>query len=315
MYQKILCLFFFMNSLLIAPLFSLWRRYESISSSLAVVNNRIDNPYVSPFVKVEYLFDKDPIDVVIPCHEKDRGKLPLVIDSVKKNVIGLRNIIVVSAYPYTDQAAWFNEANFPFNQETIALAVFHENVTAALQYLEHPKSRIGWILQQLLKLYAPLVIPGISSNVLIVDADTIFLRPIQFLDESGAALFNTGSEHHLPYFEHAQKVLPGLRRVFNCYSGISHHMLFQRCIIEDLLTMIENIHGYAAWKVLCHYVQIKESSCMSEYEIYFNFAFLRTDQMKIRRLKWFNGFEQMLDDIEEFRRRNYDYVSFHTYID
>ena len=68
-----------------------------------------------------------------------------------------------------------DEKIFPFTHESIALEIF-ENNNKALTYLNKSNNRIGWIFQQLIKLYANFIIPNISSNMLILDADTIFLN-------------------------------------------------------------------------------------------------------------------------------------------
>ena len=179
----------------------------------------------------EYSFSHDPIDIVIPCHEKDLPTLDLVIEGAR-NVVNHRRIIIISERKFTDKAEWFDERNFPFDKQSIALEMFNGDYGQAYNYINSSKSRIGWIYQQFLKLFASFIIPNISSNVLIIDADTIFLRPVTFQDPSGAALFNPGTEYNPPYFVHGAKVLHGFRKVFQQYSGISHHMLFQRSILE-----------------------------------------------------------------------------------
>src|SRR5436190_474838 len=111
------------------------------------------------------------IDVVIPCHEKDALTLELSINGVKKNCKNIRRIIVVSKKKLTNNAEWFDEARYPFNRRSILMTIFNNDISKVAQYETAPRNRTGWIYQQLLKLYAPLVIPDISSNVLVVDAD------------------------------------------------------------------------------------------------------------------------------------------------
>ena len=101
----------------------------------------------------------------------------------------------------------------------------------------------GWYYQQLLKLYALYAIPKISSNVLCLDSDTVFLNPVSFISEEGGSLFNPGYEYHKPYFEHIARFVPGLKKVYPKYSGISHHMLFQKPIMDDLFADVEKKHG------------------------------------------------------------------------
>ncbi len=259
-------------------------------------------------------FTFEPIDAVIPCHPKDKPTIDLVVEGIRNNVKNIRRIIVVSATKLTDKAEWFDERNFPFTKETIAYEIFKDEKQAQ-DFINSPKTRIGWIYQQLLKTYSMFVIPNFSANMLIVDADTIFLRPIEFQDpQTGAGLYNPAPEHHSPYFAHNARVLPGWKKVFPQYSGISHHMLFQRNPMTQLFEEIEAEHHKEAWKVFCEMIDKNEiyASCMCvEYELYFNYIFSRSDQVKIRHLKWDNiPFRRF----NELKNNGYDFLSCHAYI-
>ena len=87
------------------------------------------------------------------------------------------------------------------------------------------KSRSGWIFQQLIKLYFPLL-QSESENVLVVDSDVFFLRETNFFD-GNKEIFTVSDEFHPPYFEHMLIVHPEFKREHN-NSGISHHMLFNK---------------------------------------------------------------------------------------
>lgn len=266
----------------------------------------------APLLGFEFTFE--PIDAVIPCHEKDRVTIDLVVEGIHKNVKNIRRIIVVSSERYTNAAEWFDERNFPFDKPNIAYEIF-QNEEQALDFLNSPQTRVGWIYQQFLKFYSSFVIPDISSNVLVVDADTIFLRPVEFQDpQTGAGLYNPGTENHRPYFEHLARVLPSFRKVFPQYSGISHHMLFQRSVMEELYAEIVKVHNKEPWKVFCEKIDQRElyRSCMCiEYELYFNFVFARSDQVKIRHFKWANV---PFYRFNLLRNTGYDYLSCHSYM-
>lgn len=260
-----------------------------------------------------YAFYNEPIDVVIPSTDKDIDTLNMCIEGIRKNCAQVRRIIVVSAKHLSNKAEWINEASFPFKKADISWHLLKGNGEAAKQFLEKPQSRVGWYYQQLLKFYAPYVISGISSNVLILDSDTIFLRPITFIDGSNAGLYNTGTEYHTPYFEHAKRFLPGMVRLYKDHSGICHHMLFQRAVLDDLFASVEEYHHMPFWQAFCRCVDNKElpGSGASEYEIYFNFVFSKTNQVHIRSLKWANI--NQLDLIKEYKTKGYDYVSCHAW--
>ena len=241
------------------------------------------------FVKTTFPLKAEPIDVVIPCAPKDVKTLGRCIQGIRQNGKDVRRIIVISQEKLTDEAEWFSEEAFPFSKEEVALQLFHGDTNAAYNFIHNPQTRIGWVFQQLLKLYAPFVIPDISSNVLILDADVIFLRTTTFMTQKGDPYFTPSNEiYHAPYFTHAQRLLPDLHRVYPEHSGIAHHMLFQRPILEDLFTQIRTTHQMEPWKAICRAAdpQDIQFSGLSEYEIYFNFTLLRSSQAVLRPLRW-----------------------------
>jgi hypothetical protein len=254
------------------------------------------------------------IDVVIPCHPKDLTTLELAIEGIRRNGNGIRRIIVISCKNITPHAEWVDEAMFPFSKKDVALTIFKGDEQKASEYLQDPTNRIGWIYQQLLKLYAPLIIPEISPDVLILDADTIFLKSTNFIDNQGYALFNVGTEYNPAYFDHMHRLLPGLKKVYTEHSGISHHALFQKNILECLFNDIRNYHHLEPWQALCACIDCKELFAgISEYEIYFNFALLKGFKIKIRPLKFANiAFNSHA--IQQHKRQKYDYVSCHSWI-
>lgn len=264
------------------------------------------------FSKTTYTFSGEPIDVVIPCSHKDQRTLEQCIQSTRQHVQNLRRIIVISKEPLTSSAEWFDEQNYPFSKETVALEIFSQDITKAQAFLQNRASRIGWIYQQLLKLYAFLVIPDISSNILIVDADVIWLNPIEFLTTGGEPFLTVAKEYHDPYFKHMKRLIPELNRACQ-YSGVAHHMMFQKPVLIDLFQTIQSQQNTDTWKAICHCIDHKYlyASSFSEYEIYFNFIFLRTDQAHLRHIKWANC---SLQDLPKYRKRGYAYVACHSHL-
>lgn len=270
---------------------------------------------ISGLLVVTSVFGQSPqIDVVIPCHEKDARTLEWVLEGIRNNVHGIRKIFVISAKKLTHNAQWFDESWYPFTHKSVALTVFAGNQQDAENYMQKPDNRIGWIYQQLLKLYAPLVIPDILPNVLVVDADTIFLRPIELIDADGCTLFNVGPQYEPTYFGHMRRLLPDLTRVFPEYSGITHHMLLQRHILDDLFNEVRSKHQTEPWKALCTCIDKQDIfASISEYEIYFNYVFSHNYKAKIRKLyfvdKPFNE-----GTITWYKNHGCDYISCHSWM-
>jgi Family of unknown function (DUF6492) len=272
------------------------------------------SPLWADFGKIEYQLSTEPIDIVMPCAPKDKDTLEVCIRSLHDCSKNIRRVIVISKEPMTNLAEWYDEKNYPFSLRDVIVEIFHGDESAADAFIAKPASRATWIFQQFLKLYAPFVIPGVSSNVLIVDADCFFLNPIEFISPEGVPIFNTATEYMEPYFKHAERLLPGLRRVYREYSGICNYMLFQKPILEDLFQLIQEKHGVEAWKALCRCIDHEEldKSCLSEYEIYFNFVLLRTNQCRITPLLW--DVSCNWNNHQAYRNAHYVYITCHRWL-
>ena len=92
--------------------------------------------------------------------------------------------------------------------------------------------RYGWILQQVLCVAG--VSESNSAGVLILDADTLLLRPRVLLSGNRQILMSS-LEHHYPYFEFLESLSPHFRGMQT--SHVTHHMLQQpevsRSILEE----------------------------------------------------------------------------------
>lgn len=254
------------------------------------------------------------IDVVMPTVIKDMDTLLLAINGCINNVIGLRNIYIVSkketctelskkmSTEFSNNTVEFIDENiFPFTLDDVAK-------------LHTKNNRNGWYYQQLLKLYAYKVIDGISDNILIVDSDTVFLKNINFIEDN-VALYATGKEYNIPYFTHMNKLHPSFCKLYPenlQLSGVCHHMLFQKYVLDELFELVEKYHGCSFWEAFLKCVDERSylESGASEYEIYFNYVLSRhSDRARIRELNWCDIC--VLPRAEHFC---YDYVSSHAYL-
>jgi hypothetical protein len=164
--------------------------------------------------------------------------------------------------------------------------------------------RIGWYLQQLLKLYALIIIPEILEKCLILDSDTFFLKPTIFINNN-KCLYAYSEQYHTKYFEHMLKMDKELIKIYN-KSGICHHMMFEKKYINELINKIEKNHNDTFYNVFLKMVTEFTGSGASEYEIYFNYMLKNySNHIEIRELDWIDS--KSLDDIHS----HYDYISYH----
>lgn len=234
-----------------------------------------------------YTLNNELLDVVIVANAGDRESLDACIDGIWENCKQIRRVLVVSTESLTDRGEWVDEALFPFTRDDVAYYLTKEDPVLAEAFFKSSPNALEEYYQQLIKFYAAFSIPGISSNVLILDPGTVFLNPVQFLNSNYAGLFDPAKETSHTHFKHAAALVPNFKKYFFTYSGRSGHMVFQKAILDDLFTLVEDKHRMDFWKAFCLAVENDNLKIdgASEYEIYMNFAFSRTNQLRIRKLK------------------------------
>lgn len=265
-----------------------------------LIKYRKKNEIVNKYEHIDYLNLEHSLfnifDIVITVGPNDTDILYKQIEFTKKNIIGYRNIYLICYDPNIniDGCITINENIFPFSLETVS------NIHGKL-------NRNGWYLQQLLKLYALMIIPEILDKCLVIDADTFFLKPTVFI-KNNKCLYNFGSEYNRPYFAHMLKLDETLIKVDKNKSGICHHMMFEKKYINELINKIEKNHNDKFYNIFLKMVTDFNGSGASEYEIYFNYIFKNySNNVEIRDLKWYNSNTLNIN-------ADVDYISYHWYM-
>ena len=215
-------------------------------------------------------------DIVIPLGPNEVPRFPRQIKYVKENVIGYRNIYVVTARSdvYISGCIIVDERTFPFMN--FIKTQFGNRI------------RNGWYFQQLIKLYAGKLIDGILDHYLVIDADVFFLKPTAFIGDDNKIILSTGNEYHAPYFKH----MSALHNTFSrqsSKSGICHHMMFFNKYISEIFSIVETEHNEPFWVKFVKSVADIDGSGASEYEIYFHYLVKNhPNEIIIRDLVWHN---------------------------
>jgi hypothetical protein len=191
---------------------------------------------------LEHLVDVDKFYVVSP----DANKVKLKMAPFK---LGPRVVYV-------------DESVFPFDWKNVS-GVLYQTVEERGVYPLTGKSpfesamwgRIGWFLQQLLKFYAGRML-NLDSYVLL-DSDITWFRDVRFVNSSsnGTTRYNyaVSNQYHPAYIATLQRI-SGQRLVKNPdahRSGIVHHMVLAKPVLEDLFRVAEERYGgIPFWQVL-----------------------------------------------------------------
>ena len=240
-------------------------------------------------------------DILILVGPEDKDIVTKQIEFTKKNIIGYRKIFLICYDPTItlDGCITINENIFPFTMDTVA--AFHGKL-----------KRNGWYLQQLLKLYAGIVVPNILDRYLVIDSDTFFIKPTIFI-ENNKCLYNYNNWDWDPYFIHMEKLV-NFKNLTNM-SGISHHMMFETKYVKELIEMVESNHGDLFYNVFLKSVTEINGSGASEYEIYFNYILkYHIDNITIRKLNNIDVSKFNIPIDYDCRDIEYDYVSYHWHI-
>lgn len=241
-------------------------------------------------------------DIVIPVGPNDINFIDKTLEINKQNILGYRKIFILTNTNLIKNKNIFNDCVI------IDENIFPFNLSIIKNYLGN-NDRCGWYFQQLLKLYSSFIIPDILDNYLVIDSDTVFLQPINFF-QNDLPLYNFGTEYHIPYFIHMVNLHPTFAKV-NKMSGICHHLMFQKYILENLFKLVEEFHNKKFYEIFLLSIDKDHilGSGASEYEIYFNFLLKNyPNKYKIRELKWEN-----VSKIPD-NNTKLDYVSCHWYM-
>ena len=107
-----------------------------------------------------------------------------------------------------------------------------------------PNQRIGWTVQQVIKLGFLYSNVTEGNSIFIVDADTILLNENTWVDKHGRQILSISEEYHQPYQSHLERFIDRSKEELLKYrlpfSFVTHHGLFQKHLISDLLGISTN---------------------------------------------------------------------------
>jgi hypothetical protein len=141
-----------------------------------------------------------------------------------------------------------------------------------------------WIRQQVLKLYSDKIKKG---NILIVDADLFFLKPVQFVEQNKYN-FYMAKEYEYRYFETINCLLKIKKQTQESF--VSDFSIFNSDILNLMKSEIETIHNKSFLEVLTNILpDSRIRGCrlpgylLSEYELYGTY-FLHKQKEKLNKL-------------------------------
>lgn len=219
-----------------------------------------------------------PIDVVIPVADKDLEVLPFSIDGVRMNVRHpIMNIWVIAPVSRGIQLVCDRkDCRFVDERSVVDME------PGSIELVVNGTDRSRWIYQQFLKWNADSL--GETSHVLVIDADTVLVRP-QVYERGGKIIFHYSDERNQPYYDMYGRLLK--ENVICPMSFVSHQMLFEKQMLQELKARIETIHGCDWRTAILQNLDRAQVSGFSDYDTYGHYAFNHhPERMAIE--YWFN---------------------------
>lgn len=142
--------------------------------------------------------------------------------------------------------------------------------------------RTGWVIQQFMKLNVDSI--SAEKAVLILDSDTLFVKPIKFEHEGRFNLDYTGG--YISEYDESLYTLLGTDRL-SYLSFITHHMLYEVRKLRLLRNDIAQRFELPWYQAILQNLDFDNVINLSEYELYANFVLQRfPDEYRVG--YWFN---------------------------
>ncbi len=257
--------------------------------------------------------------VISVCSAKDRGTWAIASQRIVKCIQAREYILLVP-----DSEVELFERISPDLYQVIPESNYIGNLKSDIQKILPLENhdRIGWYLQQFIKIAAAKDISiggNVNDVVLIWDADTIPLKQLDFISESGKVIYYQGAELHPPYFDFIKKAF-GLERE-NKFSFIAQCFPAKISWIQEFCEQLESSTGLDWMQAILFYLDPSQRAGFSEYESLGTFIWSRhrsdvesSPYLWERNGQKLLGKPNQLDELEWLGMSEaYDYISFEAW--
>lgn len=212
---------------------------------------------ISYYCSIKYKFSVNnnvEYDLVIPCRFSD---IEIFFRHKKfyRKFLNYSNIILIGPKKINESIS--SKRYISFIDENILIS--KKKLNEFLFKMRNIKTkRINWYFQQFLKLAYSRICK--KEYYLIWDIDTIPIKMIKMFKHN-QPYFDMKTEHHIPYFNTINRLIPGLKFIKRSY--ISEHMIIKTKLMKNLLDTIEmnyKIPGKLFWEKILMAIDTKDIS-------------------------------------------------------
>lgn len=206
------------------------------------------------------------IDILIPVIEKDLLSLPFVIDMARANVIHPITEIMIVAPDNERIKEVCYQKGCRFVDENSVLPITKNDI----DYKTNEWDRSGWLFQQLLKLSGDAICS--SDHYLVLDADTLLIRPHVFKDKEKTVFYCRSAK--IPEYFKTYKRLLGVKATAPL-SFVAHYMLLEKSKLAELKKAIEYKNNAVWYAAIIKSINKLRQITFSEFETYGNFVYAK----------------------------------------
>lgn len=240
--------------------------YEMYKKWIEVLPSELKKSTAVRFDQVEIPINVNPYDVVMVIKATDWPTAKLNLKYIREN-LNPKRIVVISSSKIREYLT--REDNVVYiNEDRLYPGLSFAGVRQVFQNMGLANAPVGWFLQQFLKFAYAYVCE--DEYYLTWDADTLPLRKINMFDDEGRPCFDMKPEYIEPYFNTINNLF-GMQKVEE-ESFIAEHMLFDKKIVQELISSIENntdLQGKVFYeKIICSTDFSKQFTSFSEFETY-----------------------------------------------
>ena len=213
------------------------------------------------------------IDVIILVTKKNLDVLKIMLPYCNSNIINMGQLRIISRKDNEAEINRICPGSF-YDEDTVYPGLTYSHIQEIIEKLGGDICKTGWYFQQFLKLAWAYQYD--EDDYIVIDADTIPLSELSFIDPNEKYVFTKKTEYNKPYFDTIDNLFGGkVKRVGN-YSFVAEHMIFSSLIVKEMLNQImnnTNLSGDSFFEKILVAVgahNLKESG-FSEFETYGNY--------------------------------------------
>lgn len=199
-------------------------------------------------------------EVISVCSEKDIDVWTVASKYVVEFIKAERYTVIV---PDRELALFLSVTSAPYQVKPESQFVGNTKDRIIQKLDMNNQDRVGWYLQQFVKI-AAVMENDPASTVLIWDADTVPLKPLQFINPQGKLIYYKGKEYRKSYFDFIELAL-GLKRT-QTFSFIAQSLTTKVSWAKELFDSLESSAGMPWIDAILFHLNSAEPAGFAEFE-------------------------------------------------